>query len=80
MRSWQLQEAKSRFSHVIELAIADSPQLITRNGKPVAYIISTEAYEDLKKPSIKSTLLNQPHKDLNISWDRNKELPRDIDL
>lgn len=80
MRTWQLQEAKSHFSRVIELAITDSPQLITRNGKPVAYIISTETFEDSLKPSIKSTLLNQPHKDADISWERNKETLREIDL
>ena len=80
MRSWQLQEAKSQFSRVIELAITDSPQLITRNGKPVAYIISTEAFKDSLKPSIKSTLLNQPHNDVDISWERNRETLREIEL
>lgn len=80
MKSWQLQEAKSHFSRVIELAISDSPQLITRNGKPVAYIISTEAYENSQKPSIKSVLLNQPHKELDLTWERDKGLPREIDL
>ena len=80
MKSWQLQEAKSQFSRVVELAISDSPQLITRNGRPVVYIISTNAYESCLKPSIKSTLLNQPHRDLDISWERNEEPLREIDL
>lgn len=80
MRTWQLQEAKSQFSRVIELAISDSPQLITRNGKPVAYIISIDTFDDIQKPSIKSTLLNRPHKDVDIFPDRNMELPRKIDL
>ncbi len=80
MRTWQLQEAKSQFSRVIELAMSDSPQLITRNGKPVAYIISTDDFDDSLKPSIKSVLLNQPHKDVDITIDRNNELLRDIDL
>jgi len=66
MRTWQLQEAKSQFSRVIQLAISDSPQLITRNGKAVAYIISTEAYEDSRKPSIRETLMSRPHKDIDL--------------
>lgn len=65
MRTWQLQEAKSKFSQVINLAIEESPQLITRSGKPVAYIVSAETYEKEHKPTILEVLLSSPHKKLN---------------
>jgi len=48
-KTWQLQEAKSRFSEVIKLA-AIAPQSITLHGVPVAVIISMDKYKQLAKP------------------------------
>ncbi len=79
MRTWQVQEAKSKFSEVIKLANSESPQKITRSGKPVAYIISAELYEK-ENSSIRKVLLSRPHKDLDLDIKRSDELPRDIDL
>lgn len=56
MKTWQLQEAKSKFSEIINLADNDSPQLVTKNGKPIAYVVSTEVFERLKGSTIKQTL------------------------
>ena len=36
---WQLQEAKNRFSEVINAAEHEGPQTITRHGKPVAVVV-----------------------------------------
>jgi len=48
-KTWQLQEAKSRFSEVIKLA-AIAPQSITLRGVPVAVIVSMDKYKQLAKP------------------------------
>jgi len=48
-KTWQLQEAKSRFSEVIKKA-AIAPQSITLRGVPVAVIVSMDKYEQLTKP------------------------------
>jgi len=48
-KTWQLQEAKSRFSEVIKLA-AIAPQSITLHGVPVAVIVSMDKYKQLTKP------------------------------
>ncbi len=32
MAQWQLQEAKNKFSEVIDKAIKDGPQVVTRRG------------------------------------------------
>jgi prevent-host-death family protein len=50
MDTWQLQEAKNKFSEVVNLAISGKPQLVTRHGKPVAVVISAEDYA-VKMPS-----------------------------
>ncbi len=36
--TWQLQEAKNRFSEVVNLALTEGEQTITRHGKPVVVI------------------------------------------
>lgn len=46
---WQLQEAKNRFSEVINLALTKGPQLITRRGEKTAVLVSYAEYEKLCK-------------------------------
>lgn len=59
---WQLQDAKNRLSHVINEAINDGPQIVTRRGTKTAVIISYEQFEEWtnKKPSFIEALLNAP--------------------
>ncbi len=40
---WQVQEAKNRFSEVIERALRDGPQVVTRHGRPVVRVIAVDA-------------------------------------
>ena len=37
---WQVQEAKNRFSEVIDLAMSEGPQVVTRHGRAVVRIVS----------------------------------------
>lgn len=55
MTIWQVQEAKNKFSEVLERASQGETQIITRHGVEVAAIISFEQYSHLKKP--KQTLV-----------------------
>ncbi len=45
---WQLQEAKDQLSRVVEQAVAEGVQTITRHGKPVVMVVAAEAYRRLK--------------------------------
>ncbi len=44
-RKWQLQEAKNRFSEIVDLALEAGPQTVTRHGKEVVVIVSKEDFE-----------------------------------
>ncbi|HEX9989658.1 MAG TPA: type II toxin-antitoxin system Phd/YefM family antitoxin [Chloroflexia bacterium] len=46
-RNWQLQEAKNRFSEVVEEALKDGPQVITRRGVETAVVISFTDYRKM---------------------------------
>ncbi|NEU72822.1 type II toxin-antitoxin system Phd/YefM family antitoxin [Hassallia byssoidea VB512170] len=43
-RIWQLQEAKNKFSEVVEEAIQQGPQVITKRGVEVAIVLSYVEY------------------------------------
>ncbi len=62
MGSWAVAEAKAKFSAVVEQALTEGPQEITRNGKQVVTVIATEELERLRKPkrSLAAFLLNSP--------------------
>jgi prevent-host-death family protein len=44
---WQLQEAKNKFSRVIDNALQRGPQIITKHGTEVAIVLSYAEYRKL---------------------------------
>jgi prevent-host-death family protein len=46
-RVWQLQEAKNKFSEVVEEALQHGPQIITRRGVETAIVLSFAEYRKL---------------------------------
>lgn len=42
---WQVQEAKNHFSEVIERALTEGPQTVTRHGKPVVRVVAVTEQE-----------------------------------
>ncbi len=67
--TWTLQDAKNRFSAVVEAAMAGRPQLVTRRGKPATVVLGVEDYERLRRlerlhqPSLVELLLELPQDD-----------------
>jgi prevent-host-death family protein len=49
MQSWQLQEAKAKFSELVKQTTF-APQSITLRGEPVAVLVSIAKYKQLTKP------------------------------
>lgn len=39
---WTLQDAKTRFSAVVDAALAGEPQAVTRRGKPAVVVVGAE--------------------------------------
>jgi len=46
-RFWQLQEAKNKMSEVVDEAIRNGPQVITRRGVEVAVVLSYSEYRKM---------------------------------
>ncbi len=46
---WSLQDAKNKFSAVVEAACKGAPQLVTKRGKPAVVVVAAEEYERLHR-------------------------------
>lgn len=79
---WQLQEAKSRFSEVVERAIKQGAQTVTKHGRPAVVIISAEEYQRTQAPrkSLIEALRQCPEDLTKLVGTRSKEPARKIAL
>jgi len=81
-KKWQLQEAKNKFSQVVNEALVKGPQIVTRRGEDVVVIISKEEYGCLKKSqSNLSELFRQsPLFGVELDVERDRTYPRDLEV
>ena len=69
MTEWPLQDAKNKFSAVVNAALAGEPQQVTRRGQPAVVVLAVEEYERLRllekeeAPSFAQLLLEIPRDD-----------------
>jgi antitoxin Phd len=73
MNSWQLQQAKARFSEFLDAALRIGPQIVTRRGIEEAVLVPIEEWRRLQRNSasnIKSLLLGTGPRFENIVPDR----------
>jgi len=59
--NWPVQEAKARFSEMLDAASKYGPQLVTRRGVETAILVSIEEWNRVKEnrvPSLKELLLS----------------------
>ncbi len=80
--AWKLQDAKNRFSQLVEEALAHGPQYVTRRGVETVVIVSVEDYEALAshKPPFTDFLLSCPKLDQDFEFERHKDYPRSLEL
>ena len=84
MTNWSLQDAKNRFSAVVNAALAGEPQRVTRRGEPVVVIVSTDEYERMRRlekanaPTFTELLLQIPQDD--GEFERIPVSPRPVDF
>jgi prevent-host-death family protein len=60
MSSWQLQDAKARFSEFLDATLKEGPQVVTRRGIEEAVLVPIEQWRRLQQatPSLKTILLS----------------------
>ena len=80
--SWQLQEAKSRLSQVVDHALREGPQTITLRGKPAVVVVSFEEFQNLTRPrtSLREFFRQSPLYDTDLDLERSKDVSREVPL
>jgi antitoxin Phd len=67
---WSVQDAKARFSELLEASVKDGPQIITKRGAETAVLVPIEEWNrssDRDRPTLKDLLLaKEPRYDLDI--------------
>ena len=82
-RTWSVQDAKNRFSEVVEAA-RRKPQMVTKHGRPAVVVLAADEYDRLRKlqqlkaPSFAEMLLAIPRGD--VEFERLDTTPRDVDF
>lgn len=78
MKHLSIFEGKNKFSELVANAAKGEPQIITKNGKETAVVISIEEFRKLKaqKGSFADFLLNSPLRGSGIDLTRSKDMGR----
>jgi prevent-host-death family protein len=81
-RVWPLQDAKNKFSEVVDRAIEEGPQTITRRGRETAVVVSLKDFKRLTEPkdSLVSFFRNSPLAAANLDLERTGDYGRKVEL
>lgn len=80
-KSWTAASARARFFEVTDLA-QEHPQIITRNGEPSVVVVSVSEWTRMtaRQGTLAEFLLASPLRGTALDLERERDLPRDVDL
>lgn len=61
MSTWSVQDAKARFSELLDACISEGPQVVTRRGSEAAVLVPVAEWRRLQaaaRPSLKQLLMS----------------------
>ena len=59
-KTWRVQDAKARFSELVETSLAEGPQIVTKRGVETAVLVAINEWrrmEQRARPELKELLL-----------------------
>jgi prevent-host-death family protein len=82
VRSWQLKDARANFSTLVDKAISDGPQIVTRNGKKAVVVVSMEEWMrcERRRGDLVDFFANSPLREEGIEIERQRDFPREIEF
>ena len=81
-QSWSVAEAKAKFSELLERAMSEGPQTITRKGRTAAVVVGAEEWQRKTKRvgNLAEFFAASPLRESGLKVRRLKERPRKINL
>jgi prevent-host-death family protein len=82
MDGWTVASAKAHLSEVVNRALSEGPQMITRNGRKAVVVVSAQEWEKRTKRqgSLVEFFANSPLRGAKLKIERSKEGFRPVDL
>jgi prevent-host-death family protein len=80
--SWTVAEAKAKFSEMIERAMSEGPQTITRSGRTAAVVVGAEEWQrkTQRAGNLAEFFAESPLRESGLKIRRLKERSRKINL
>ena len=78
-KTWQVQDAKARFSELLEASLKEGPQIVTKRGVEAAVLVPIGQWrklETMAKPNLKDLLLEPTARTEQLTLPRSKHLHR----
>jgi prevent-host-death family protein len=81
-QAWSVADAKARLSELLDRAISDGPQAITRRGREIAVVVSVEEWrkKSSRSGSLAEFLAAYPLRDSELAIGRPDASERDVEL
>ena len=81
-QNWSIAEAKARFSEMVDRAISQGPQTITRKGRNAVVVVDAEEWQrkTQRVGNLAEFLAASPLRGSGLKLRRRKEPPRKIRL
>ena len=81
-QNWTVAEAKAKFSAMIERAMSEGPQTITRHGRTAAIVVGAEEWQrkTTRIGNLAEFFAQSPLRGSGLKLRRSKQRPRKIDL
>jgi len=82
MKTWQLQDVKNKFNEVVENAIQNGPQIVTKNGTETVVILSINDYQKLTKPDngLVEFFQKSPLYGVELDLEREEDFAREVEF
>jgi prevent-host-death family protein len=81
-QNWTVAEAKAKFSEIIERALSEGPQTITKRGRTAAIVVGADEWERKTKRAgnLAEFFAGSPLRGSGLKVRRNKSRPRKVSL
>ncbi len=76
---WQLQDAKNRFSELVDSVLQRGPLIVTRRGEDTVVVMPVNMYRDMTRPkgSLLEFFAKSPLRGAGLDLTRNKDKGRE---
>jgi len=81
-QTWTVAEAKAKFSEIVERAMSEGPQTITRNGHTAAVVVGADEWQRKTKRigNLAEFFAKSPLRESGLKIRRVRQRPRKISL